>query len=113
MILISIRNGRISLQVFNYANDIDIYQEWANIVTGNPFSASYSRPYHCAYVGLKSSKAYRHSHDDILNAYGNLLVHCSDVKSIFSAALGNFAYLIRSPNLEELLDAVRFIQKKQ
>jgi hypothetical protein len=105
--------GGFTTDMFNYANDIDIYQEWANIVTGNPFSALYSRPYHCAYVGLKSSKAYRHSHDDILNAYGNLLVHCSDVKSIFSAALGNFAYLIRSPNLEELLDATRFIQQKQ
>lgn len=105
--------GGFTTDMFNYANDIDIYREWANIITGKAFSAKYSRPYHCAYVGLKSSKAYRHSHEEILDACGKLLVHCSEVKSIFSAALGNFAYIIRSPNLEELLDAARFIQEKQ
>jgi len=43
--------GGLTTDMFNYSNDMDIYREWANVVTGRPFSAAASRPYHCCYAG--------------------------------------------------------------
>ena len=45
--------GGLTTDMFNFANDIDIYYEWANIILHNRFSASITRPYHCAYIGRK------------------------------------------------------------
>lgn len=102
--------GGLTMDMFNYANDIDLYREWANIVVHNQFSATYDRPYHCAYIGRKSRKSYAHNHDAIMGAYGGMIVHHEPINSVFSAALGDFGYLARSPNLEELQALGQFVQ---
>lgn len=102
--------GGLTMDMFNYANDIDLYREWANVVVHNRFTAHYERPYHCAYIGRKSRKSYAHNHEEIMGAYGRMIVHHEPINSIFSAALGDFGYLARSADLEELLALGRFIQ---
>ncbi len=102
--------GGLSMDMFNFANDIDLYREWANIVVHNQFSADYNRPYHCAYIGRKLRKCYAHGHEEIMGAYGRLIVHHEPIHSVFSAAIGDFGYLARSEDLEELLALGRFIQ---
>jgi len=102
--------GGLTMDMFNYANDIDLYREWANIVVHNQFAARYDRPYHCAYIGRKSRKNYAHNHGEIMGAYGGMIVHHEPINSVFSAALGDFGYLARSVDLEELLTLGRFIQ---
>ena len=37
--------GGLTTDMFNYANDIDIYREWARVVAHNRFTAAWSRPY--------------------------------------------------------------------
>lgn len=102
--------GGLSVDMFNYANDIDMYREWANIVVNNCFSSQYSRPYHCAYIGRKVNKRYQHNHDEIKKHYGHLVVHHEPINSVFSAAIGDFGYLARSEESEELLALGRYIQ---
>jgi biotin carboxylase len=103
--------GGLTTDMFNYANDIDIYHEWANIITGNPFSAVYSRPYHCCYVSRKANKTYTRSHEDIVKALGDCLVAHESISGVFSAALGNYGYLVRSPSLDEITEMADFIQR--
>ena len=52
--------GGLTTDMFNYANDIDIYREWARVVAHNRFTATGSRPYHVGYVGRKRGKRYVH-----------------------------------------------------
>ena len=40
--------GGLTTDMFNYANDINIYYEWANIILYNRFTANFTRPYHTA-----------------------------------------------------------------
>lgn len=103
--------GGLSMDMFNFANDIDLYQEWANIVVNNQFSSDYTRPYHCAYIGRKTNKQYRHDHSEILHNFGHLIVHHEIIHSVFSAAIGDFGYLARAEKLEDLLALGHFIQK--
>ena len=102
--------GGLSVDMFNYANDIDMYREWANVVVHNRFSATYHRPYYCAYIARKLGKNYTHDHAEIMLNYGHLVVHYEPIHSIFSAAIGDFGYLARSVDLEELKELGRYIQ---
>jgi hypothetical protein len=104
--------GGMTTDMFNYACDIDVYREWANIIVNNHFSADYSRKYHCAYIGRKSNRPYAHSHEQILSALGDKLVHHENISGIFSAALGDYGYLVRTPDLGEVYTMADFIQKK-
>ena len=105
--------GGLTTDMFNYANDTDVYQEWANIVANNRFEGRNDRPYHCAYVGRKNNKTYCHSHQEILHELGEAVVHHEAISGIFSAALGNYGYLIRSPDFTEIERMAAFIQEKE
>lgn len=94
--------GGLTLDMFNYANDIDIYQEWANVVTFNRFSAHYSRPYHCAYVGRKWTLDHQLSHEDILEHYAAHLLHHETINPTLAPAIGDYGYLLRAVDLDEL-----------
>lgn len=106
--------GGLTTDMFNFANDIDIYKEWANIVAFNTFTSSASscfRPYHCSYIGRKLNKEYAHSHEKVIDKYGHLIVHHEWISGVFSAALGNYGYLARSPELAEIMEVVKYIHK--
>jgi len=101
--------GGLTTDMFNFANDIDIYREWANIVLYNEFKAQYSRKYHCCYIGRKNSKNYAHSHEAIMNEFGDRIAHHEQIFSVFSAALGDYGYLARAESLDQIHEVVNFV----
>jgi hypothetical protein len=103
--------GGLTTDMFNYANDIDIYREWARVVAHNRFTAAWSRRYHVAYVGRKRSKRYARPHEEVLRSLGPLICHHEEINSIFRAAIGDYGYLVRSKDLDEVLAAARCIQE--
>jgi hypothetical protein len=104
--------GGLTMDMFNYANDIDLYAEWATIIMHNRFEATYDRKYHCAHIGRKNSKHYLLSHDAVLNKFGALIVRHEPISGIFSGAIGNYGYLARSQDLDEILHAAHAILEK-
>ena len=104
--------GGLTTDMFNYACDIDIYYEWASIIVNNKFTADYERKYHCCYIGRKSNRRYRHSHEQIMSRYGDCCIpHHEPISGVFSAALGDYGYLARSPNLEDIYAIAEYIQQ--
>ncbi len=101
--------GGVMMDVFNFANDINLYQEWANVVAFNAFSSEYTRPYHCAFVGRKRHRPHKRSHYDIIQTYGPILVHHEPTNPVFARAMGDYAYLVRSPKLDEVRQAIAYI----
>jgi biotin carboxylase len=94
--------GGFTTDMFNYANDIDIYQEWANMLVFNEFSSDYSRKYHCCYIGRKSHKGYAHSHAAMNQRWGDLLLAQGEMPPIFARAMGDYYYLTRAQELETI-----------
>ena len=104
--------GGLTTDMWNFANDFNIYHEWANILLHNRFSATYSRPYHCCYIGRKSNLEYKHTHRQVITRCGSLLMTHEPMAGVFSAALGDYGYLIRSPELKELKEIALYAQAK-
>ncbi len=101
--------GGPTMDMFNYANDADLYQEWANVITGRPVCTTYERPYFCGYAGRKPWKQYRHSHDEVMAAFGHRIVHFEHMSPIFHRVLGDAAYVARSPDLDEIKAVIRYV----
>ncbi len=98
--------GGLTMDMFNYANDIDLYREWANIVAFGHSKMQYARPYHCAYVGRRRTRTYRLSHAEVLRRYGDLIPEHGPMSEVLSPALGHYAYLFRYPDLDRLQSAI-------
>ena len=101
--------GGLTTDLFNYANDFDIYREWANVVVHNRFEARWNRAYHACYVGRKDWKSYQHSAEAIRARLGGKLVHQERINSLFVRAIGDEGFILRSPDLGEVLAAAQFI----
>jgi hypothetical protein len=104
--------GGLTTDMFNYACDIDVYNAWASILAGKGYPyPEYTHKYHCCYVGRKSNRSYAHSEQEIFSCYGDKICHHESISGVFSAALGNYGYLVRSPELDEALAIAKFIQE--
>jgi hypothetical protein len=102
--------GGLTVDMFNYANDIDIYAGWAHLMAYNHFPAKVERPYHCCYAGRKFNRQYAYTHDQILEAFGDKVSHHERISGVFSQALGDYGYLLRSPELAEVIAMAEYIQ---
>lgn len=103
--------GGYTTDMFNFANDIDIYQEWANVIVHNEFRSEYNRDYHCGYIGRKFNQHYIHTHDEILHTFHQYLVHHAPISGVFSSALGHYGYLARTKDEKTMHEIISFIQK--
>ncbi len=104
--------GGLTVDMWNFANDINIFDEYANVVVNNRFSAVVTRPYFCGYVGRRRGYRYQLSNDKIMAAFPRQVVSAQPISGVFAAALGDFGYLIRSPEKDELMDIAGQILKK-
>ena len=104
--------GGLTTDMMNFANDFDIYREWANIQINNRFDPIYSRPYHCCYASRRFHFHYTHTHENVMREYSHLIPNHQPILGAWSVALGDHGYLIRSPELAEILEAAAYIQEK-
>ncbi|MGX7196927.1 ATP-grasp domain-containing protein [Enterococcus olivae] len=105
--------GGSTIDMFNYANDFDIFQEYANIVKDNQFRATVDRPYYCGYVSRKySNNNYVYTNDDIRARLGDSLIDILTISGIFAAIMGDEGYLLRTPSEEQLYEYIDLIRQK-
>jgi hypothetical protein len=101
--------GGLTTDMFNFANDIDVFYEYANIVVNNRFDARITRPYACAYVGRRNAIPYRRSIEQITAAFPAQVVYHSVIDGAFAAAIGDYGFIVRSPYEEEVIEIAEFI----
>lgn len=103
--------GGLIMDMMNFANDIDLYREWARVLLQNRFDAAYHRKYHCAFASRRDRFRYARDHAEVMRLHGAMVCHSQAVEPVFRGAMGDFVYLLRDPDLERLLRAVRSIHE--
>ena len=104
--------GGLTVDMWNYQNDANLYRAWADLLVTGSTGRAFERPWCVAYVGRKDRYDYRRSVAEVLARHGNLIVHHEAVNDVFSAALGNYGFILRSPQLEVLAEAAADIQAR-
>ena len=102
--------GGWTVDMWNYSNDFDFYREWANVLVNGTFEATIARPYNVLYASRRDGRSYVMSHDEVLAEFGSLIVHESRMERVLASAMGDHGYVMRSPDLEPLIDAAQRIQ---
>lgn len=102
--------GGLSVDMINFANDFDFYQEWANVVVRGEFEAAVTRPFACLYVMRRDGRPYAMSHEDVMREFGELIILESRMDRMFAAAMGDHAYVLRGTSEKALISAAKRIQ---
>ena len=100
--------GGLTMDMFDWAIDGDLYQAWANVMVSKPAGGPWPRKYHVGYAGRRRGRSYAHSFEDIRQAFGRVLGHHEQINSVFRTAIGDEGYVFRSPDLDELQMALRY-----
>jgi hypothetical protein len=103
--------GGLSVDMMNFANDFDFYQEWANVVVRGQFEAVITRPFACLYVMRRDGRPYTLSHDEVMDRFGDLVILEARMDRMFAAAMGDHAYVLRGPDEDDLIGAAQEIQR--
>ncbi len=104
--------GGYTVDLMNFSADIDVYQEWANVIAENRFLAKVERKYFAAHIARKFGKNYRHSVDEIYRLYCSRIAMHTQVPLVFAEVMGNEAFIVRSPDENDIFEMIEFIQKK-
>jgi hypothetical protein len=101
--------GGLTVDMWNWANDIDFYRAWAEVVVNGTTTVPTKRPWYTMWAGRKVGRTYRLSHDEVLTAMRPLLIHHERIDDVFATAIGNYGYILRGPDLEPLQSAAHAI----
>lgn len=101
--------GGYTPDMMNYANNIDVYSIYADMVTKGYSDYNHDRPYHCIYCGRRDGLSYQHSHEEVVDKYQFDMVMCERMPEILSGAMGNFIYTARFETMEQVDEFVEFV----
>lgn len=101
--------GGYTPDMMNYANEIDVYSIYADMVTKGYSEYDHHRPYHCVYCGRRDYVLYKHTHNEIATKYQFDLVMCERMPDILSGAMGNFTYTARFETMDEVNAFVDYV----
>lgn len=105
--------GGMTIDMFNYANDIDIFEEYANVVKDNEFKAELTHPYHCLYISRKHHIDYVHTQDEIKTKFADDLMVETQIPGVFASAMGDIGYILRTPSEKRIDEMIHFISERQ
>lgn len=104
--------GGVTIDMWNYANDFDIFQEYANVVKENSFKAESKRPYYVCYISRREDKDYAHRLDEVAQYFGEHLVSIASVPGVFSNIMGEHGIVARCETIDTMRDLIRYAHEK-
>ena len=106
--------GGFSPDMMNFANDINVYQIWANMVCYDQgFFDPEQRPYVCVHTGRRSDRNYKHSQEEIWANYGEHIVMYEEMADVLAGAMGKYVNIARFETEEETFEFVKYVFEKE
>jgi len=105
--------GGYTADMMNYAHETDVYQIWADMVCFDERrKPETDKPHCCVYAGRRDCHRYAHSHEEVLERYGDKLVMAERLPEIWSGAMGNFMYTAHADDPEAAAEMIAFVQEQ-
>ena len=106
--------GGYTPDMMNYANDINVYQIWANMVCYDEgrFDPE-QRPYASVYASKRRGSSYQHSNEEIFDNYGQNILMYEEMPAALAGAMGDFAFMARFETEEQAIAFADYVMKKK
>ena len=103
--------GGYIIDMFNYSADVNLYQWWADMLVNGKNNFSFGRKYHICFVARKHHYNYALSHDEVMSRFADEIAFHSRIDDVFSAAMGNYCYLVRTENFDKMFEVQQAIHQ--
>lgn len=105
--------GGYTPDMINFANSVDIYQIWADMVAYGECRVDLTKPhYYAVYASRRDEKRYLHSHEEILARYQDAIVMQERMPEILSDAMGNQMYTAKLETFDQVNQFIEFVQQE-
>lgn len=101
--------GGFTVEAYNYAHSIDLFRDYANVVTGGEVEERRFDAQYCLVVTRRDTTDYVHSANDIHQKFAGRIKTVKRMPDAFAELQGNDAYLLVTESKEELDEMVDFI----
>ena len=96
-------SGGVSPDMMNFANELDVYKIWTDMIAFDSSTMDMNRPHHFAgFIGRRDGKNFVMDHDAIMAKYGYCMKMAERVPEALSGAMANMMYLATFETEEEL-----------
>ena len=90
--------------MIDYANDIDIYQIWADTLIDHEPCYNPERPYSSVFVGRRKEQAYQHSMEWIIERYQGAIIQRIAMDPALAEAMGDEVLIAWFPTEQQVFD---------
>ena len=106
--------GGYTPDMINYANSVDCYQIWADMVCYDEVRNLdlNGHKYFCVYASRRDCHTYRHSHEAILARYGTRMKMCDVLPPALRLDMGDRMYTVNLRTEAERDAFIRFVQER-
>ena len=101
--------GGYTPDMMNFAHSTDVYQIWADMLAFDEARKQQGEQYYCAYAARRDHHSYSHSHQEVMEKYGEAMCMSGRVPDALSDDLGNQAYIVRLREKKEIEPFFRFV----
>ena len=101
--------GGFTVEAYNYAHSIDLFRDYANVVTGQEVEERRFPSQYCLVATRRDATDYVHSADEIKERYASHLKTTKRMPEAFAELQGNDAYLLVTDRKEVLDEMIAFI----
>ncbi len=105
--------GGLTIDMWNYANDFDVFREFANIVKENKFYADIQHPWNVVYISRKANQNYVNSIEAVCEKFASNIISVQSVPGVFAKVMGEQGILARTETMEQMREIAQFAQAKQ
>ena len=106
--------GGYTPDMINFANSVDCYQIWADMVCHNALCKQRldGPKFYCVYAGRRDGQKYKHTHAEIMARYGTRMKMCDRMPDALALDMGNQMYVINARTIKERDCFIHFVQEK-
>ena len=105
--------GGYTPDMIDFAHSTDVYQVWADMVTENTRKLPDSGQHcYCVYASRRDCHPYVHTHEEILERYGENIVMCERMPEMMVPQMGNQMYTARVPDQAAVEEFIHFVQEQ-
>ncbi|MDO4429999.1 MAG: ATP-grasp domain-containing protein [Lonepinella koalarum] len=104
--------GGLTIDMWNYANDFDVFNEYAHIVKENRFYSNITHPWNVVYISRKANQNYVNTIEAVCEKFATDIISVQTVPGVFAKVMGEQGILARTKTLEQMRDIIRFAHQK-
>ena len=106
--------GGYTPDMINYANSVDCYQIWADMVCYDEVRSLdlNGHKYFCVYAGRRDCHQYKHTHAQILARYGSRIKMCGRIPQALRLDMGDQMYTAVVRSTAERDAFIRYVQEQ-